>query len=58
MLQHSNHFVLQEELGIARRDALPLEDRAANVPMIPLSSINRPVRPEHPTSAWHSKLDV
>ncbi|ATZ49268.1 hypothetical protein BCIN_04g04370 [Botrytis cinerea B05.10] len=45
---------MMEELGIARRDALPLEDRAANVPMIPLSSINRPVRPEHPTSAWHN----
>ncbi|TGO60751.1 hypothetical protein BCON_0033g00630 [Botryotinia convoluta] len=45
---------MMEELGIGRRDALPLEDRAANVPMVPLSSINRQVRPEHPASAWHN----
>ncbi|KAF7939753.1 hypothetical protein BELL_0015g00330 [Botrytis elliptica] len=49
---------MMEELGISRRDALPLEDRAANVPMVPLSFINRQVRPDHPASAWHNlKLD-
>ncbi|KAF7946391.1 hypothetical protein EAE96_009389 [Botrytis aclada] len=45
---------MMEELGIGRRDALPLEDRAANVPLIPLSSINKQIRPENPASTWHN----
>ncbi|TGO92194.1 hypothetical protein BPOR_0008g00340 [Botrytis porri] len=45
---------MMEELGIGRRDALPLEDRAANIPMVPLSFVNRQVEPEHPASAWYN----
>ncbi|KAI9642901.1 hypothetical protein NHQ30_008635 [Ciborinia camelliae] len=43
-----------EELGIGRKDALPLEDRAANVPMVPLKFPTKRVRPENPASAWHN----
>ncbi|KAF7858561.1 hypothetical protein EAF04_009161 [Stromatinia cepivora] len=48
------HQAMMEELGIGRRDALPLEDRAANVSVVPLALTSKRVRPENPASMWHN----
>ncbi|CAD6445156.1 38ff0132-0df5-4b85-b511-f80f7cd2f5e1 [Sclerotinia trifoliorum] len=48
------HQAMMEELGIGRRDALPLEDRTANVSVVPLALTSKRVRPENPASVWHN----
>ncbi|EDN94762.1 predicted protein [Sclerotinia sclerotiorum 1980 UF-70] len=48
------HQAMMEELGIGRRDALPLEDRAANVSVVPLAVTSKRVRPGNPASMWHN----
>ncbi|ESZ97582.1 hypothetical protein SBOR_2039 [Sclerotinia borealis F-4128] len=48
------HQAMMEELGLGRKDALPLEDRAADVSMVPMTSTTKRVRPENPASAWQN----
>ncbi|QSZ31702.1 hypothetical protein DSL72_001269 [Monilinia vaccinii-corymbosi] len=48
------HLAMMEELGIGRKDALPLEDRAANNSIVPLIIPSKCVGPENPASIWHN----
>lgn len=47
---------MQEELGISRKYALPLEDKAGPIPTVPLVVPIKRVRPDNPVSIWHSKF--
>jgi len=50
----------QEELGIGRKDTLPLEDKGYEGPINHLKPLKRevPDDPNDPTAAWRSKLET
>ncbi|KAA8571596.1 hypothetical protein EYC84_001593 [Monilinia fructicola] len=48
------HQAMMEELGISRKYALPLEDKAGPIPTVPLVVPIKRVRPDNPVSIWHN----